>query len=354
MSGTWHVVTGDFPPRFSGGVATWMLGAARALAGDGGRVVVHARASGIGWTVAERRFDRTLPFEVHRVAGRSWNARQTAHVARAVLPRLSAQDRVLAATWTLAVDLAAPCRDRRVPLVVLAHGSDVTRLGLATPPGLVALSGSARFLAVSAFLVRALATHGVSASVVPSPVDPCSISAEAREGLLVVARLTPLKGVDRALKLASALGWPITVAGEGPERTRLGRLAGALGSDAIFTGRREGEALDLLYRRTACLVLLSRPDDRGAGAEGLGLVVLEAAARGTPAVVSDVGGLPEAARAGCVLRDPDDLEAAVDRVCAFLAEVRVGERARAWLAATHGAARTREAIRTAAKVGPCT
>ncbi len=355
MSGAWHVVTGDFPPRFTGGVATWMLGAARTLAEGGSRVEVHARAGGLAWAVEERRRDRALPIEVHRIHGRRWNARQAAHAARDVVPRLQPGDRVLAATWTVAAGLVEACRTRGVPLVVLAHGSEVTRLGAATPHGLAALRPTARFLAVSAFLARLLEQHGIAAGVTPSPVDPGPASDGPREGLLVVARLTPQKGVDRALGLAEALDWPATVVGEGPERGSLRRRARAGRGRVTFAGRVEGEALERLYRRAACLALLSRPDADGSGAEGLGLVVLEAAARGTPAVVSSVGGLPEAAAAGCVLPDPDDAGDAATRVRAFLADGTAGARARAWLAATHGTARTRAAIRAAAgEVGSCT
>lgn len=338
---TWHLVTGDFPPRFTGGVATWTCAVAQALGAAGEEVAVVARGARTpAWILRETASDAGLPFKVRRVRGADWAHRQGGLLARDLVPRLRPGDRVLATTWPAATGLAAACHERGVPLLVAVHGSDVTRLQ-AAPPDLAALVAlGTRFVAVSRFLAHQLAGLGVPARVLPAPVDRRDLRHGPGETLLVVARLTPLKGVDRALRLGAALGWPVEVVGDGPEGPSLRRLAATLGADARFRGRLEGRALDAAYQRARLLALLSRADVDGTGAEGLGLVVLEAAAWGVPAVVSPVGGLPEAAPTGLVLPDPDDVDRSVARVRAFLADGQPGLRAWEALEAAHGPART--------------
>jgi len=139
VSGAWHVVTGDFPPasRGRGRLDARSRAGARRRWGSGG----GARAGGGVAALAERRHDAACPRDppgggpfLERAAG---GARRP---IRGPAPRDG--DRVLAATWTVAADLAEPCRDLGDPLLVLAHGSDVTRLGVVGPPGLAACAAS--------------------------------------------------------------------------------------------------------------------------------------------------------------------------------------------------------------------
>jgi len=308
-----------------------------ALHQRGESVLLYARGSR-GEGAAESAFDRRAPFAVQRLYGRSWNARQARHVAGGLVPRLRPGDRVLATTWPLAADLAQPCRQLGVPLLVIAHGSAASRLPQPTPPALLRLAAQAHFGAVSSFLQGVLAARGVAARVLPSPVDLADPGDLPREGLLVVARCTPLKGIGRALRLGAALGWPVTVVGEGSELSSLRRLAGELGLEARFAGRLPYHQVVERYRRARLLVQLSRAAGDGGGAEGLGLVVLEAIAHGCPVAVSAVGGLPEAVGPGLVLAEPDDASASAARVAAWLACADVAAHQRAWLAAHHGTA----------------
>ena len=115
--------------------------------------------------------------------------------------------------------------------------------------------------------------------------------------VLFLGRMTPLKGavtlvhaVDHA---ARAIGRPLKAvfAGEGPELDRLRQLARELGGDGAFTVefpgwvREEGRAA-LLARASLVAIPSLWP-------EPFGLVGLEAAQFGVPAVAFDVGGIGE-------------------------------------------------------------
>jgi len=106
----------------------------------------------------------------------------------------------------------------------------------------------------------------------------------------------------------------MTVAGSGPEREQLERLASELGvADAVeFCGRVERDVMASLYRDADVVVNPSLVDNMPNS-------VLEALASGVPVVSTNVGGIP------CIVRDgatallvppgaPAELAAAVRRV----------------------------------------
>lgn len=103
------------------------------------------------------------------------------------------------------------------------------------------------------------------------PVDPA-----ANHELLVLGRLDAEKGVMVAADAARRAGWPIVFAGEGAERQALQRIG------ACVTGWLSVEEVQRRIDRARCLIFPSR------WYETYGLVVAEAAARGVPAIVSDV------------------------------------------------------------------
>ncbi len=340
---TWHVVVGDYPPAFTGGVASWTERVCLGLHARGLPVVLHARGARALGRVDEARYDAAQPYAIQRVRVRRWNRNQSRAAAAALAPCLEPGDRVLATTWPLAPGLVEPCRELGLSLVVVAHGSAITRLA-AAPPELRVLAGYARFAAVSRFLAARLEALGIEARVLPSPVDVQDPGPGGRRGLLAVARCTPLKGLERVLALGEALGWPVTVVGEGPVLSDLRRRAEDSRVPVHFEGRLSTSACAERYRRARLLAQLSRVDADGSGAEGLGLVVLEAIAHGVPAVVSPVGGLPEAVGPGLVLPRPDDAPDSAHRIRDWLAGGdRIAEQ-RAWLEAEHGTPRTLDAL----------
>ncbi len=331
-----HVVTGDYAPGFTGGVASWTERVAHEAHRRGVEVLLHARGARLSGRAAELRHDAAHPFALQRIRARQWNRNQASAVAAHLAPQLRRGDLVLASTWPLAPGLVEPCRALGIPLITVAHGSEVTRL-TEPPPQLRALASYARFGAVSGFLVRRLRDLGVRATLLPAPVDlvPSVPGPEEREGVLVVARCTELKGIDRALGIGEALGWPVTVVGEGPAMGRLARLARELRVAVRFEGRLSWPRTVACYQRSRLLLQPSREDDDGMGAEGLGLVVLEAIAHGCPAAVSAVGGLPEAVGPGLILEAPDDPVASAAALRRWLGGGPLEEQ-RAWLAGRHG------------------
>jgi glycosyltransferase involved in cell wall biosynthesis len=166
-------------------------------------------------------------------------------------------------------------------------------LGVATP-ALRAVDRRAaarvsRFVANSAYVAdRVRRWYGRESDVVHPPVDVkpgrgAGGGGRAREGfLLSLGRLVPYKRTDLAIAAAERLGVPLVVAGDGPERARLERMAGAR---TTFVGEvSEAEAGSLLDR-CAALVFCAEED--------FGITPVEANAHGAPVVGYGRGGLLE-------------------------------------------------------------
>lgn len=120
-----------------------------------------------------------------------------------------------------------------------------------------------------------------------------------RRVVLAFGRLVRRKGVHRLIKmlpriLASCPDACLVVGGTGPEENRLRRLGAQHGDRVIFTGRVPQEDAAALY--AAADVFAFPVVDRwwGLDTEGLGVVLLEASACGTPCVSGRSGGTPEA------------------------------------------------------------
>jgi len=128
----------------------------------------------------------------------------------------------------------------------------------------------------------------------PEARDALDIGAGAFVGVCV-RRLVPRMGIEsllaawgRALRHLPS-GSTLMIAGDGPLRESLEREArrpGLHGSVRIL-GRVSEQELGAAYRAADVAVVPT------AALEGFGLVVLEAAASGTPTIATDVGGLPE-------------------------------------------------------------
>jgi glycosyltransferase involved in cell wall biosynthesis len=146
------------------------------------------------------------------------------------------------------------------------------------------------FLTVSPSTAEALNHMGVGPDrirqICNGVVRPDPPTARSEDPLfLALGRLTDYKRLDLLLRLWERVrpvtGGQLVIAGDGPERARLQTLAG---SGVTFTGRvSEQEKHRLLCEAW----LLVHP----ALIEGWGIVVSEAAIRGTPAIAFDVPGL---------------------------------------------------------------
>ena len=116
--------------------------------------------------------------------------------------------------------------------------------------------------------------------------------------LLYVGRLAPEKNLEMLLKafviIANAVEKAyLVIAGSGKSEAALRRLAGELGiaPRTVFTGFLNRIQLDPLYAAADVFTFPSRTETQG-------LSVGEALAAGTPAVVVNEGGAPEAVREG--------------------------------------------------------
>ena len=137
----------------------------------------------------------------------------------------------------------------------------------------------------------------------PGPTPPS-------RDLVLASRLVPIKRIDvflRALaRLAVAIpGVTAAVAGDGPLRSELEALARELGLEERVQFLGPSTAVEEELRRSRVFVLSS-------DSEGLPLSVMEAMMCGLPAVVSDVGDLPDLVEDGVngfrvARRDPEAL-----------------------------------------------
>lgn len=172
--------------------------------------------------------------------------------------------------------------------------------------------------------MQATASHAV---VVPMGIDASGMftppqAADAnRSGLLFVGRLVQSKGVDRLIAampaiLAQQAQAILTIAGDGPELSRLQSMAAALqlGDRVRFLGAVPNPELPQLYRRAAVFVSPSL-------SEGFGLTLAEALACECAVVASDLPAVREIVRDGetGMLVPAGDTAKMADAVLALLA-----------------------------------
>ncbi len=173
-----------------------------------------------------------------------------------------------------------------------------------------------RYVAISHYVAgRIRRYYNRDATVVYPPVDtsfftPATTSTDGERYALVVSALVPYKRIDIAIDAARLAGIPIKVVGDGPDRARLERAAGA---NATFLGRRSDDDIRELYRHAAVTLL--------PGEEDFGIVPVEAQACGTPVVALSRGGATETVIDGTtgILVDDPSAPAFADGIARALA-----------------------------------
>ncbi len=210
-------------------------------------------------------------------------------------------------------------RKARVPLVLVTHGTDIRSVqrddGFGRR-GREALKAASLVITVSRALERTLRNDLSLPAAVPTAVVHMGIDADlfhpdagAREKLFIspdervvlyAGNLVPTKGVDVLAEaffalLDAGLADRLVLVGDGPlaavVRARIEAHAASFEhadptGRVTLTGRLHQRDLARWMAAADVLVLPSRN-------EGLGLVLLESMACGTPCVGSDVGGIPE-------------------------------------------------------------
>jgi glycosyltransferase involved in cell wall biosynthesis len=154
-----------------------------------------------------------------------------------------------------------------------------------------------RFVAPSAAARDELAARGLPAERVdvlrhylPDGCFAGSSAAAGGEYALVASRLSPEKGIEAAVRACVRAGVPLRIAGEGPERARLERLARDLGAPVAavtFVGRLPAASVRDELAGAAMFLMPSRYHEFSPYA------ALEAMAAGVPVVATAMGGLPE-------------------------------------------------------------
>ncbi len=191
-------------------------------------------------------------------------------------------------------------------------------------------------------LAEHLGTPGQKVDVAPlgvtlTPVAPAP-GVRERFGLgdgtvlLSVSAKRPHKNLMRLLEAVSLLETKPTLVLPGyptPHEAELKARAAYLGVRAVFPAWVSAADLEGLYAEAAAFVFPSL-------AEGFGLPVLEAMARGVPVACSDASSLPEVAGDAALLFDPRETRAIADAIARLL-DPTVAERLR-----KAGRARVRE------------
>lgn len=178
------------------------------------------------------------------------------------------------------------------------------------------------FVSPSRFLADVMARAGVYPDrlrVVSHFVDGSTIAPKREPGAGVVfaGRLVPEKGVDTLIAAAGLGGFRVDVAGEGPARAELERLAEQAAPGLVtFHGRLAKDDLHDLMRRARVAAVPSRWH------ENQPMAVLEAFACGLPVVTTGLGGLPELVQPGVdgAIVPADDPPALAAAVAGFLAD----------------------------------
>ncbi len=312
------LLTPDFPPA-RGGVQNLLERLARGLsARHAVRVMTFTQRDARAWDAAQ-------PYRVRRVA------QGPARIPALVVFGLAALYEVVRARPDLIVCghilLGPACALARrlfgVPYVAIGHGSEL-RSSRMRHIARIGLRHAACTFTGSEFSRQAILAHGVAAGrarlLRPGPgIEPRAVTAQAapRERgkvLLTVSRLVErYKGHDmviRALPLIRAKIPDVryVIVGDGWLRSYLERIAISIGVDdaVVFTGEVSEAALEEWYRRCDAFILMSRESVVGGGAEGYGLVFVEANLRGKPVIGGRSGGIPDAVVDGVtgVLVDP--------------------------------------------------
>ncbi|MGQ0826634.1 MAG: glycosyltransferase family 4 protein [Actinomycetota bacterium] len=345
------LVTNDFPPKH-GGIQSYLYELWRRLPAEETTVLTTPFRGAREWDAAQ-------PFRIERTR------------ARVLLPTPSLRRRIDALAREVRADVVF--LDPMLPLgqlgpsitaapyVVIGHGAEITLPGrvpgsralarrvLRNAAGVVAAGG---YPAREAERAAGKALRGV---IVPPGVDTerflpytdaMRANTRVRFGLaldrplvLGVSRLVPRKGFDVVIDAVAGIeGAQLAIAGAGRDRVRLERRADALGGRVRFLGRVSDEDLPALYATADVFSMCCRERWGGLEAEGFGIVFLEAAACGVPAVAGRSGGAHEAVvdgETGFVV-EPRDVTAVRARIATLLADAelrrRMGAAARARVA----------------------
>lgn len=335
---------GDFAGAFVAEHAAWLAAAGHEVdviaAGDAARTERWAPAIEIERVPAPPGlfYSGGAPEALDRSAS-MWPAAAafSAKLARAVARRSQGWGAAFA-HWIAPSALAMIAA--RVPTVAIAHSGDVhlmRRTGAAAPVAWLLRRRGVELSFVSEAVRHRLATaRGVTSSlrfwiesmpIVPMGIDVARLRrarAAAPAGrprtVVFLGRLVPIKGA--AVLIDAARHLPpdarVVIAGDGPERPALERLA-ATAPNVELIGEVSGAERDALLAGADVVVIPSIELEDGR-TEGAPVVAYEAMAAGAAVVASEVGGLAGLPRAAVRLVPPREPHALAREITALLAD----------------------------------
>jgi phosphatidyl-myo-inositol dimannoside synthase len=313
------LITTEFPP-ITGGIGTYCYQLASAAARRGHDITVFAPDFGKN---ADELAGYDNGFKVVRYAGGSYTIRDFVRYFRQVWRQVHAEqwDVIHAADWPSALMMRNVNRFRRMPYQLMVHGTEVL---LAPESRQIKLLGTKIFTMPERITTNSNFTRDLLLTNFPD-VDRSRVEVTllgvgpewfdhiedagvtlARLGvpvdrfcLLTVARLDERKGhrlVFRALSelprdIAAHMTYVVVGKGDLAYTEELRELAERCPVPTVFTGPVTNEDLRALYSAADVFVMPGEPHPRRV--EGFGLVYLEAAAQGVPAIASRINAIPE-------------------------------------------------------------
>lgn len=191
-------------------------------------------------------------------------------------------------------------RMRNVPVIVNYRGGNADVFFAGAPRYVLRLlSKVAMRVTPSVYLQRVFAKFGLTAEVIPNIIDLSRFKLAMRKTATTAPRIVVTRNLEAIYDIPTAIRvfarvqrvFPdasLVIAGSGPERESLQKLANALEPKAsvIFTGRVDSADMPALYADADCLVNPSTVDNMPNS-------ILEAFASGVPVVSTNAGGIPD-------------------------------------------------------------
>jgi phosphatidylinositol alpha-1,6-mannosyltransferase len=351
------LVTNDFPPKM-GGIQSYLWELWRRLPSDDFVVLTTPHPDAAEW-------DRAQPYRIVR----------TPEKVLLPAPGLGRRIDALADDFgaeVVVLDPALPIGhlgpSLRHRYAVVLHGAEVTvpgRLPLSRQLLGRVLRGAALVIAAGGY-PAAEGVHAAGRALpvvdVPPGVDIgrfVPIDDEARRAVrtrygidpdafvvLGLSRLVPRKGFDVVIRAATEVAHRhrevvVAIGGAGRDRDRLEKVAAEIGAPARFLGRVPEADLPLVHASADVFAMLCHNRWGGLEQEGFGIVFLEAAAAGVPAIAGRSGGSHEAVidgRTGLVIDRPRDASAVAAAIESLVTNPdrrrAMGAAARAWVSET--------------------
>lgn len=345
-----------FPPRV-GGIENYSYEIFRRLALRHEVTVVTPRHP------EDRSFDETAAFRIHRTLrlpylGDRWHTPLGGMLLRSLRNVIVHRpDQIHCDQLDSAIVGYVVRKLFNIPYVVYTYGMEITdgkhtgfkRLILKNAAAVVSISNYTRERLIRIMQVDPgkimLVPPGVDTDRFLSPRDASKVGQRhqlaGKRVIITVGRLAGTeryKGHDVVIKALSHVSTRVPevrylIVGDGPDRERLERLASEVGQSerVVFVGNVSNEDLPAYYGIAEVFVMVSHEVESRAGgvlAEGFGLVFLEAAAAGLPAVGTTSGGIPDAVVDGVtgLLVKPLDSAETADALVRLLSDKELGGR----------------------------